>query len=86
MLYIYDKKGKEIGFINYKYGMFHCFNSDGLRIGKLLETPENIYLFNKNGKIIAKYDGQATYDRYCNFINDGNILYQMLYPTLAEIR
>ncbi len=85
MLYLYDKLGKRIGYI--KAGMISiCFDDDGNRLGKIGQNGNYLYLYDNNNKLLAIFNGRNTNDSHNNYIGGGNLLYNILYPTLATIR
>ncbi len=85
MLNIYDKNGKRLGYI--KQGQIsYCFNDGGKQIGKIAQCGNNVYLYDYNNNLIARYNGANTYNKNSNLIGRGNLLYVLLYPQIAKIR
>ena len=85
MLYLFDKLGKRIGYIKTSQISF-CFDNLGRQIGKICKSGNSLYLYNNRNKLLARFDGRNTYNANDNFICNGNYLYNILYPTLAQIR
>ena len=85
MLNIYDKNGKRIGYIKTGQISF-CFRDNGKQIGKIAQNGNNVYLYDYNNNLIARYNGANTYDKNCNLIGQGNLIYVILYPQIANIR
>lgn len=86
MLYIFDKSGKRIGYIRVNGHVSFCFDSQGNQIGRMAESGNYIFLYNGSGQPLASFNGRHTYDSHSNLICKGNLLYNILYPKLAEIR
>ncbi len=85
MLNIYDKNGKRIGYIKTGQISF-CFRDNGKQIGKIAQNGNNVYLYDYNNNLIARYNGANTYNKNSNLIGRGNLLYVLLYPQIANIR
>ena len=86
MLYLFDKNGKRIGYIRVNGHVSFCFDSQDRQIGRMAESGNYIFLYNGSGKLIANFNGRHTYNSHSNLIGKGNLLYNILYPTLAKIR
>lgn len=85
MYYLFDKLGKRIGHV--KTGRIsYCFNNNGNFIGRIAQSGNYIYLYNANGSMLGLYNGRNTLDKHSNYLGKGNLLYYILYPTLATIR
>ena len=85
MLYLFDKSGR-IGYIKINGHVSFCFDNQGRQIGRMAESGNYIFLYNGSGKLLASFNGRHTYDSHSNLIGKGNLLYNILYPTLAKIR
>ena len=86
MLYLFDKSGKRIGYIRVNGHVSFCFDSQGKQIGRMAESGNYIFLYNGSCKLLASFNGIHTYNSHRNLIGKGNLLYNILYPTLATIR
>lgn len=85
MLYMFDKSGKRLGYIKVGQISF-CFDNLGRQIGKIGQSGNNLFLYNADDKLLASYNGKSTYNANGNPIAKGNCLYDILYPTLAQIK
>ena len=85
MLYLFNKLGKRIGYIKTGQISF-CFDSLGRQIGKIGKSGNGLYLYNNSNRLLARFDGRNTYNANNNFVFNGNCLYNILYPTLSQIR
>lgn len=85
-MYLFDKSGRRIGYIKVSGHVSFCFDNQGRQIGRMAESGNYIFLYNGSGKLLASFNGRHTYDSHSNLIGKGNLLYNILYPTLAKIR
>lgn len=77
MLNIYDKNGKRLGY-NKQGQINYCFNDGGKQIGKIAQNGNDVYLYDYNNNLIARYNGANTYNKNSNLIGRGNLLYDKL--------
>ncbi len=63
-----------------------CYDNEDRYIGKLLESDQHIFVFDKNEHYIGHYDGTYTYNKSNRIISKGNYTYDLLYPALETIR
>ncbi len=86
MLYLFDKSGRRIGHIKLSGNILFCFDSQCRQVGRMAKSGNYVFLYSGSGKLLASYNGRHTYDSHSNLIGRGNLLYNVLYPTLSQIR
>lgn len=86
MIYIFNKQNKRLGFIKVNEQISLCYNNSGKQIAKIGETGNYLYLYDNSNNLIAIYNGANTYNKHNNFIGKGNLIYNLVYPTIAFIK
>lgn len=85
MLYVLDSKEKVLGCIVDGYVTF-CFDNLGNQIGTIGKNDGMLYLYNKDNKLIAIYNGRNTINPVGDLIDKGNVIYEILYPTYSMLK
>lgn len=85
MLYLYDNDDNYLGCVKEGFVEF-CFDNNGNQIGTIGKNAQSMYLYNRENKLIAIYDGINTINSVGTFIDKGNRFYEILYPHYAQLK
>ena len=84
-MYILDNKNEVLGCVKEGYVSF-CFDNSGNHIGTIGKNDGMLYLYNKDNKLVAIYNGRNTINPVGDLIDKGNVIYEILYPTYSMLK